>query len=60
MKLIGKQYDKIYEIVTAIAQHKGRALLVGGAVRDLVMGKELKDIDIEVYGLSEKQLEQLF
>jgi len=59
MKLIGKQYDTMYKIVKAIADQKGCALLVGGAVRDLVMGRPVKDIDIEVYGLSEKQLEQL-
>jgi len=38
----------------------GRAVLVGGAVRDMVMGREPKDFDIEVYGLSEvSQLETL-
>ena len=29
----------------------GGAYLVGGAVRDLILGIPLKDIDIEVYGL---------
>lgn len=59
MKLCDKRYEKIYTIIQAIAQHKGRALLVGGAVRDLVMKREVKDIDIEVYGLTEEQLEQI-
>src|SRR5579863_783593 len=59
MKLVGPQSEKIYEIVKVIAQHKGRALLVGGAVRDMVMGRSVKDLDVEVYGLSETQLEQL-
>jgi tRNA nucleotidyltransferase (CCA-adding enzyme) len=59
MKLVGKQYDKMYEIVAAIAQHNGRALLVGGAVRDLTMGRHVSDIDIEVHGLTEDQLEQI-
>ena len=59
MKLVGPQSEKIYAIVEVIAQHKGRALLVGGAVRDMVMGRPVKDIDIEVYSLSEQQLEQL-
>src|SRR5438128_7691919 len=59
MKLIGNQYEKVYAIVAAIAQHKGRALLVGGAVRDMIMGCEVKDTDVEVYGLSEEQLEQI-
>jgi tRNA nucleotidyltransferase (CCA-adding enzyme) len=59
MKLVGPQSEKIYTIVEVIAQHKGRALLVGGAVRDMIMGHSLKDIDVEVYSLSETQLEQL-
>lgn len=29
----------------------GRAFLVGGAVRDLLLHKEMKDIDIEVHGI---------
>ena len=59
MKLIGKEYEKIYAIVQAIAQHQGRALLVGGAVRDMIMGHSIKDVDIEVYGLTEQQLEEI-
>ncbi len=59
MKLVSQQSEKIYAIAQAIAQHKGRALLVGGAVRDMTMNRPVKDIDIEVYGLSEQQLEQL-
>jgi len=38
-------------------QNKGRALLVGGAVRDVILDLPIKDIDIEVYGLSERELE---
>ncbi|HSC24774.1 MAG TPA: HD domain-containing protein [Candidatus Babeliales bacterium] len=59
MKLMGQQYDKIHEIIEVISQNKGRALLVGGAVRDMVLGLLLKDIDIEVYGLSQSQLESI-
>ncbi len=36
-----------------------RALLVGGFVRDAVLGLEPKDADIEVYGVAPKRLEQL-
>lgn len=56
---MGDQYDKVREIVAVIGKHKGRALLVGGAVRDMVMGRPVKDIDIEVYGLLEQQLENI-
>jgi tRNA nucleotidyltransferase (CCA-adding enzyme) len=59
MKLMGNQYDKVHAIVEVINSNKGRALLVGGAVRDMVMSCKVKDVDIEVYGLSEQQLEQL-
>lgn len=59
MKLVYKDYEKIHAIVTAIARSKGRALLVGGAVRDMVMKVPIKDVDIEVYGLTEEQLENI-
>jgi tRNA nucleotidyltransferase (CCA-adding enzyme) len=45
----------IQPIFQAIDQAGGNALLVGGAVRDRLLGlptTEIKDIDIEVYGLS--------
>jgi len=43
----------------AIAEHGGRAYYVGGYVRDCLLGKENKDIDIEVHGLTPKELENL-
>ncbi len=39
------------EIVAAVAGAGGRALLVGGCVRDALLGERPKDVDIEVYGL---------
>ena len=59
MKLVGAQYDVVHKVVALIDQHKGRALLVGGAVRDMVMNIPIKDVDIEVYGLTEQQLENI-
>jgi tRNA nucleotidyltransferase (CCA-adding enzyme) len=59
MKLTGEQYTLVHSIVAAIHEHKGRALLVGGAVRDMVMGLQVKDLDIEVYGLSAEELENV-
>ena len=35
----------------------GRAYFVGGIVRDEVMGRPIKDVDIEVHGISEAVLE---
>ncbi len=40
-------YPVISTIIDAIHSHGGRALLVGGAVRDLLLGLEVKDLDIE-------------
>lgn len=37
----------------------GRALVVGGSVRDAALGCEAKDIDVEVYGLAPARLEAL-
>lgn len=34
-----------------VALNKGRAFFVGGVVRDALLGIEVKDIDVEVYGL---------
>ncbi len=59
MKLLGNQDELIHKIVEAIHQKKGRALLVGGAVRDMVMGSPIKDVDIEVYKLTEEELENI-
>ena len=49
----------IKAIVERLDLSRGRALLVGGAVRDLLREKPAKDIDIEVHGLSLHQLEQI-
>jgi len=42
----------LHSIAKTIADHGGQVLLVGGAVRDMLMGGEVKDYDIEVFGLS--------
>jgi len=41
----------VLDVATLVQQAGGRAFLVGGAVRDLMLGIPLKDIDIEVFGL---------
>ena len=46
-------------IAKAVEQHGGRAYYVGGYVRDLLLGKENKDIDIEVHGVTPKTLEEI-
>jgi tRNA nucleotidyltransferase (CCA-adding enzyme) len=42
---------KVVEIARAIRSAGGRALLVGGCVRDRLLGQESKDQDVEVFGL---------
>jgi len=37
----------------------GRALLVGGCVRDKLLGKEPKDFDIECFGISGEELQRV-
>jgi len=46
-----------FELICAdIAEAGGRALLVGGSVRDSILGLPKKDLDIEVYGLEAHSL----
>jgi tRNA nucleotidyltransferase (CCA-adding enzyme) len=52
--------DPIIESVASrVAAAGGRALLVGGYVRDAMMGLESKDYDFEVYGLDIASLESV-
>ena len=39
------------EIATAVRDAGGRALIVGGWVRDRLLGHESPDVDIEVFGI---------
>ena len=43
--------DNLIQALKAIRASGGHPLIVGGAVRDAVMKRQTKDIDIEVYGL---------
>ncbi len=43
--------DAVIDLCIRLKSFGGNAYLVGGAVRDLTLGIQLKDIDIEVYGL---------
>jgi tRNA nucleotidyltransferase (CCA-adding enzyme) len=51
--------DKILEIAEAVRAAGGRALLVGGCVRDELMGAQPKDWDLEIYGIEPDKLRQL-
>ena len=59
----GSQGDEGVERATAIARTirgaGGRALVVGGWVRDRLMGRSSKDLDLEVYHVSPDRLKTL-
>lgn len=46
-------YPLAVDVIKAIDQAGGRAYLVGGAVRDLVLGYPVNDLDIEIHGLTQ-------
>jgi tRNA nucleotidyltransferase (CCA-adding enzyme) len=50
-------YKPVTDIIRAIDEQGGTTLLVGGAVRDLLLGLPIKDLDCEVYNLSIDQLQ---
>jgi len=47
---------RILEMARAVAKAGGRALLVGGCVRDRLLGTDSKDYDVEVFGLAPEAL----
>jgi tRNA nucleotidyltransferase (CCA-adding enzyme) len=51
--------DRATAIATAVRAAGGRALIVGGWVRDRVMGRASKDVDLEVYGVAADRLRPL-
>ncbi len=54
------QFPKIIlDLATSIHAAGGRALLVGGCVRDMLLDREPKDFDIEVYGLAPERLSEI-
>ena len=49
----------VRRIEQAVRQAGGRTWLVGGSVRDLVLGRQPQDLDLEVFGLPPGQLHAL-
>jgi tRNA nucleotidyltransferase (CCA-adding enzyme) len=47
------------KVIEQIHQVGGTVIVVGGTVRDLFLGVQAKDLDVEVYGLEPQQLEQV-
>ncbi|HZI20391.1 MAG TPA: HD domain-containing protein [Pyrinomonadaceae bacterium] len=51
--------EKVLRLARAVREEGGRALLVGGCVRDRLLGRPVKDWDVEVYGVEPARLRQL-
>jgi len=51
--------DLVSKIAGAVRDEGGRALLVGGCVRDELMGQQPKDWDLEVYGIEPDRLREI-
>ena len=52
--------ENVMRIISAISDKGGKALLVGGMVRDAFLGGvKSKDIDLEIFGLTLKELEAI-
>lgn len=49
----------ILDLAKAVHAEGGRALLVGGCVRDELMGRQIKDWDLEVFGIDGSRLREL-
>jgi tRNA nucleotidyltransferase (CCA-adding enzyme) len=51
--------DSVSKIARAVRDEGGRALLVGGCVRDELMARQPKDWDLEVYGIEPARLREI-
>ncbi len=49
----------ILSLASAVAEAGGRAYFVGGYVRDHLLGRENKDMDMEIHGLAPETLEAI-
>lgn len=50
---------KLRKLKELLAPYSKRVYLVGGSVRDLLLGKKPHDFDIEVYDIDQEQFEKL-
>jgi len=50
----------VLDVVGEIGEQGGKAFLVGGSVRDMLLGKNpTKDLDIEVYGMQPDTIQEI-
>ncbi len=55
----GKLFQKVLELAGIFYNAGGRALLVGGAVRDSLSGRRVKDFDLEIHDLAPERVLEL-
>src|SRR5947207_10852471 len=51
--------ETVFRLAEAIRDAGGRAMLVGGCVRDELMGRQPKDWDVEIYGIDPARLRKM-
>jgi tRNA nucleotidyltransferase (CCA-adding enzyme) len=51
--------ETVLNLALAVRDAGGRALLVGGCVRDELMGRQPKDWDVEIYGIPPPRLREM-
>ena len=56
---MNKPPSKVIKLAKRVAADGGRAMLVGGCVRDELMGIAPKDWDLEVYGIEPLRLREI-
>lgn len=49
----------VIKVATLVKDAGGKALIVGGAVRDMLSGKDAKDIDLEIFGIEAEKLKDI-
>lgn len=59
MNVFDKDLDMAKQIADMVFEKGGRTYFVGGYVRDHLLGKPNKDVDIEVHGIAPKDLEDI-
>ena len=52
-------FSEVLKVCEAVRRGGGRAMLVGGSVRDRLLGVDSKDYDLEIYGLEPSRLRSI-
>jgi tRNA nucleotidyltransferase (CCA-adding enzyme) len=59
MVSVNDSLEKAQRVARLVRDAGGRALIVGGWVRDRLLGRDAKDVDLEVYGIDAARLKTL-